>query len=172
MTTSRTQPPTAQGIPASPSLLLSQTLLGLSHANGIIQNSAQDAPLALTTKPRSDLPVNLSTGGRKGTAERTTTPPTASTATPGSASALPARPRPSRKNKTPRALEAWKDTSQKHLVQSLVELYNQGGAEQKTAGKKDSDESAEDDDDDEEDDIDDEDEDEEDEDDSLSGMGD
>ncbi|XP_062853759.1 bromodomain adjacent to zinc finger domain protein 2B isoform X4 [Trichomycterus rosablanca] len=166
ITSGRTKPPTAQGVPASPNLLLSQTLLGLSHANGVIQSSTQDAPLALTTKTRSDLPVNLSTGGRKDTAA--TTPPTASTATPGSASALPARPRPSRKNKTPRALEAWKDVSQKHLVQSLVELYNQGGAEQKTPGKKDSDESAEDDDDDEEDDMDDEDEDEEDEDDSLS----
>uniref|UniRef100_A0A8C7Q6R5 Bromodomain adjacent to zinc finger domain 2B n=1 Tax=Oncorhynchus mykiss TaxID=8022 RepID=A0A8C7Q6R5_ONCMY len=60
-------------------LFLSSALLGLAaHPNGVIQSTtAQDAPLALITKPRKDsnkdlsgagaslsLPVNLSTGGR------------------------------------------------------------------------------------------------------------
>ncbi|XP_053493924.1 bromodomain adjacent to zinc finger domain protein 2B isoform X14 [Ictalurus furcatus] len=165
-TSGRTKPPAAQVMPASPSLMLTQTLLGLGHTNGIIQSSTQDTPLALTTKPRSDLPVNLSTGGRKDMS--VPAPLLAPLPALVPASALPARPRASRKSKTPRALEAWKDVSQKHLVKSLVDLFHHGGGEQETPGKKDSDESGEDDDDDEDDDVDDEEEDEEDEDDSLS----
>lgn len=148
--------------------MLTQTLLGLGHTNGIIQSSTQDTPLALTTKPRSDLPVNLSTGGRKDMSVPAPLPAPLPALVP--ASALPARPRASRKNKTPRATEAWKDVSQKHLVKSLVDLFHHGGGKQETPGKKDSDESGEDDDDDEDDDVDDEEEDEEDEDDSLSGL--
>ncbi|XP_053540621.1 bromodomain adjacent to zinc finger domain protein 2B isoform X14 [Ictalurus punctatus] len=165
-TSGRTKPPAAQVMPASPSLMLTQTLLGLGHTNGVIQSSTQDTPLALTTKPRSDLPVNLSTGGRKDMS--VPAPLLAPLPALVPASALPARPRASRKSKTPRALEAWKDVSQKHLVKSLVDLFHHGGGEQETPGKKDSDESGEDDDDDEDDDVDDEEEDEEDEDDSLS----
>ncbi|XP_026788912.2 bromodomain adjacent to zinc finger domain protein 2B isoform X4 [Pangasianodon hypophthalmus] len=165
-TSGRTKPPAAQGVAASPSLMLTQTLLGLGHTNGVIQSSTQDTPLALTTKPRSDLPVNLSTGGRKDMSVPAPLPALLPALVP--ASALPARPRASRKNKTPRALEAWKDVSQKHLVKSLVDLFHHGAGEQETPGKKDSDESGEDDDDDEDDDVDDEEEDEEDEDDSLS----
>ncbi|XP_046708653.1 bromodomain adjacent to zinc finger domain protein 2B isoform X3 [Silurus meridionalis] len=165
-TSSRTKPPATQVVAATPSLILSQTLLGLGHANGILQSSTQDTPLALTTKPHTDLPVNLSTGARKDMSVPAPLPTPLPALVP--ASALPARPRASRKNKTPRALEVWKDVSQKHLVKSLVDLFHHGGGEQETSGKKDSDESGEDDDDDEDDDVDDEDEDEEDEDDSLS----
>ncbi|XP_066519299.1 bromodomain adjacent to zinc finger domain protein 2B [Hoplias malabaricus] len=160
-TSGRTKPPAAQGVAPSANLLLSQTLLGLGQANGVIQNVPQDVPLALTTKPRSDLPVNLSTGGRKDTS----TPPTLA---PTSTTALPARPRNSRKSKNPKPLETWKEASQNHLVQSLVDLFHRGGAEQELPVTKDSDDSAEDDDDDEDDDVDDEEEDEEDTDDSLS----
>uniref|UniRef100_A0A8B9KRS3 Bromodomain adjacent to zinc finger domain, 2Ba n=1 Tax=Astyanax mexicanus TaxID=7994 RepID=A0A8B9KRS3_ASTMX len=157
----RTKPPAAQGAAPSPSLLLSQTLLGLSQANGVIQSVPQDVPLALTTKPRTDLPVNLSTGGRKDS-------PTPPTVAPTSSPAPTGRPRNSRKSKTPKPLEAWKEVSQNHLVQSLVDLFHRGGAEQELPVSKDSDDSAEDDDDDEDDDVDDEEEDEEDTDDSLS----
>uniref|UniRef100_A0A8B9KTZ1 Bromodomain adjacent to zinc finger domain, 2Ba n=1 Tax=Astyanax mexicanus TaxID=7994 RepID=A0A8B9KTZ1_ASTMX len=160
----RTKPPAAQGAAPSPSLLLSQTLLGLSQANGVIQSVPQDVPLALTTKPRTDLPVNLSTGGRKDS-------PTPPTVAPTSSPAPTGRPRNSRKSKTPKPLEAWKEVSQNHLVQSLVDLFHRGGAEQELPVSKDSDDSAEDDDDDEDDDVDDEEEDEEDTDDSLSGSG-
>uniref|UniRef100_W5KB21 Bromodomain adjacent to zinc finger domain 2B n=1 Tax=Astyanax mexicanus TaxID=7994 RepID=W5KB21_ASTMX len=157
----RTKPPAAQGAAPSPSLLLSQTLLGLSQANGVIQSVPQDVPLALTTKPRTDLPVNLSTGGRKDS-------PTPPTVAPTSSPAPTGRSRNSRKSKTPKPLEAWKEVSQNHLVQSLVDLFHRGGAEQELPVSKDSDDSAEDDDDDEDDDVDDEEEDEEDTDDSLS----
>ncbi|XP_036425789.1 bromodomain adjacent to zinc finger domain protein 2B isoform X2 [Colossoma macropomum] len=157
----RTKPPAAQGAAPSPGLLLSQTLLGLSQANGVIQSVPQDVPLALTTKPHTDLPVNLSTGGRKDA-------PTPPTLAPTSAPPQPGRPRNSRKSKTPKPLEAWKEVSQNHLVQSLVDVFHRGRAEQELPGSKDSDDSAEDDDDDEDDDVDDEEEDEEDSDDSLS----
>uniref|UniRef100_A0AAR2KHL6 Bromodomain adjacent to zinc finger domain, 2Ba n=1 Tax=Pygocentrus nattereri TaxID=42514 RepID=A0AAR2KHL6_PYGNA len=159
----RTKPPAAQGAAPSPGLLLSQTLLGLSQANGVIQSVPQDVPLALTTKSHTDLPVNLSTGGRKDALTSPTLAPTSATPQPG-------RPRNSRKSKTPKPLEAWKEVSQNHLVQSLVDVFHHGRAEQELPGSKDSDDSAEDDDDDEDDDVDDEEEDEEDSDDSLSGM--
>ncbi|XP_016364401.1 bromodomain adjacent to zinc finger domain protein 2B-like isoform X2 [Sinocyclocheilus rhinocerous] len=110
-------------------------------------------PLALTTKPRSDVPVNLSTGGRK---------------SPASASPIPNRTREPRKSKTPKALEAWRGLSQNHLVQSLVDLFQHSGAEQKLPSSKDSDDSAEDEDDEDDDVEDEEDDDEEDSDDSLS----
>uniref|UniRef100_A0AAR2KC64 Bromodomain adjacent to zinc finger domain, 2Ba n=1 Tax=Pygocentrus nattereri TaxID=42514 RepID=A0AAR2KC64_PYGNA len=157
----RTKPPAAQGAAPSPGLLLSQTLLGLSQANGVIQSVPQDVPLALTTKSHTDLPVNLSTGGRKDALTSPTLAPTSATPQPG-------RPRNSRKSKTPKPLEAWKEVSQNHLVQSLVDVFHHGRAEQELPGSKDSDDSAEDDDDDEDDDVDDEEEDEEDSDDSLS----
>ncbi|TTI92359.1 Bromodomain adjacent to zinc finger domain protein 2B [Bagarius yarrelli] len=146
--------------------MLTQTLLGLGHTNGVIQNSTQDTPLALTTKPRADLPVNLSTGGRKDTSLHSSSLAPLPALVP--ASVLPARPRASRKNKTPRALEVPKDVSQKHLVKSLVDLFHHAAGEQETPSKKDSDESGEDDEDDDVDDEDDDEEDDEDEDDSLS----
>lgn len=164
----RTKPPAAQVVAATPNLMLTQTLLGLGHTNGVIQSSAQETPLALTTKPRSDLPVNLSTGGRKDMS--VPAPLLAPLPALVPALALPARPRASRKNKSPRALEAWKDVSQEPLGKPLVDLFHHGGGERETPGKKDSDESGEDDDDDEDDDMDDEEEDDEDEDDSLSGW--
>ncbi|KTG05528.1 hypothetical protein cypCar_00008691 [Cyprinus carpio] len=58
----RTKPPAAQGVSSS-GLPFSHGLLGLGQPNGVIQSS-QEMPLALTTKPRSDVPVNLSTGGQ------------------------------------------------------------------------------------------------------------
>lgn len=148
----RTKPPAAQGVSSS-SLPFSHGLLGLGQPNGVIQ-STQDMPLALTTKPRSDVPVNLSTGGRK---------------SPASASPTPNRTREPRKSKTPKALEAWRGLSQNHLVQSLVDLFQHSGAEQELPSSKDSDDSAEDEDDEDDDVEDEEDDDEEDSDDSLSG---
>ncbi|XP_067230644.1 bromodomain adjacent to zinc finger domain protein 2B isoform X4 [Chanodichthys erythropterus] len=147
----RTKPPAAQGVSSS-SLPFSHGLLGLGQPNGVIQ-STQDMPLALTTKPRSDVPVNLSTGGRK---------------SPASASPTPNRTREPRKSKTPKALEAWRGLSQNHLVQSLVDLFQHSGAEQELPSSKDSDDSAEDEDDEDDDVEDEEDDDEEDSDDSLS----
>uniref|UniRef100_A0A673HJH9 Bromodomain adjacent to zinc finger domain protein 2B-like n=1 Tax=Sinocyclocheilus rhinocerous TaxID=307959 RepID=A0A673HJH9_9TELE len=144
--------------PLTPSLKahlpFSHGLLGLGQPNGVIQIT-QDVPLALTTKPRSDVPVNLSTGGRK---------------SPASASPIPNRTREPRKSKTPKALEAWRGLSQNHLVQSLVDLFQHSGAEQKLPSSKDSDDSAEDEDDEDDDVEDEEDDDEEDSDDSLSGS--
>uniref|UniRef100_A0A8C2F6S2 Bromodomain adjacent to zinc finger domain, 2Ba n=1 Tax=Cyprinus carpio TaxID=7962 RepID=A0A8C2F6S2_CYPCA len=147
----RTKPPAVQGVSSS-SLPFSHGLLGLGQPNGVIQ-STQDVPLALTTKPCSDVPVNLSTGGRK---------------SPTSASPTPNRTREPRKSKTPKALEAWRGLSQNHLVQSLVDLFQHSGADQKLPSSKDSDDSAEDEDDEDDDVEDEEDDDEEDSDDSLS----
>uniref|UniRef100_A0A9J8D511 Bromodomain adjacent to zinc finger domain, 2Ba n=1 Tax=Cyprinus carpio carpio TaxID=630221 RepID=A0A9J8D511_CYPCA len=147
----RTKPPAVQGVSSS-SLPFSHGLLGLGQPNGVIQ-STQDVPLALTTKPCSDVPVNLSTGGRK---------------SPASASPTPNRTREPRKSKTPKALEAWRGLSQNHLVQSLVDLFQHSGADQKLPSSKDSDDSAEDEDDEDDDVEDEEDDDEEDSDDSLS----
>uniref|UniRef100_A0A672NFJ3 Bromodomain adjacent to zinc finger domain protein 2B-like n=1 Tax=Sinocyclocheilus grahami TaxID=75366 RepID=A0A672NFJ3_SINGR len=147
----RTKPPALQGVSSS-TLPFSHGLLGLGQPNGVVP-STQDMPLALTTKPRSDVPVNLSTGGRK---------------SPASASPTPNRTREPRKSKTPKALEAWKGLSQNHLVQSLVDLFQHSGAEQKLPSSKDSDDSAEDEDDEDDDVEDEEDDDEEDSDDSLS----
>ncbi|XP_056605644.1 bromodomain adjacent to zinc finger domain protein 2B isoform X4 [Triplophysa dalaica] len=145
----RTKPPSASAVSSS-SLSFPHSLLALAQANGVI-HSTQDAPLALTTKPRSDLPVNLSTGGRK-----------------SPAGATPNHAREPRKSKTPKALEAWRGLSQKHLVQSLVDLFHHSGAEQELPSSKESDESAEDEDDEDDDVEDEEDDDEEDSDDSLS----
>uniref|UniRef100_A0A8C1RHQ5 Bromodomain adjacent to zinc finger domain, 2Ba n=1 Tax=Cyprinus carpio TaxID=7962 RepID=A0A8C1RHQ5_CYPCA len=131
---------------------LTPTLKSQSQPNGVIQSS-QEMPLALTTKPRSDVPVNLSTGGRK---------------SPASASPTPNRTREPRKSKTPKALEAWRGLSQNHLVQSLVDMFQHSGDEQKLPSSKDSDDSAEDEDDEDDDVEDEEDDDEEDSDDSLS----
>uniref|UniRef100_A0A673GG96 Bromodomain adjacent to zinc finger domain protein 2B-like n=1 Tax=Sinocyclocheilus rhinocerous TaxID=307959 RepID=A0A673GG96_9TELE len=139
---------------SSSALPFSHGLLGLGQPNGVVP-STQDMPLALTTKPRSDVPVNLSTGGRK---------------SPASASPIPNRTREPRKSKTPKALEAWRGLSQNHLVQSLVDLFQHSGAEQKLPSSKDSDDSAEDEDDEDDDVEDEEDDDEEDSDDSLSGS--
>uniref|UniRef100_A0A8C1ZFC5 Bromodomain adjacent to zinc finger domain, 2Ba n=1 Tax=Cyprinus carpio TaxID=7962 RepID=A0A8C1ZFC5_CYPCA len=147
----RTKPPAAQGVSSS-GLPFSHGLLGLGQPNGVIQSS-QEMPLALTTKPRSDVPVNLSTGGRK---------------SPASASPTPNRTREPRKSKTPKALEAWRGLSQNHLVQSLVDMFQHSGDEQKLPSSKDSDDSAEDEDDEDDDVEDEEDDDEEDSDDSLS----
>lgn len=140
----RTKAPAAA---SSSALSFPHSLLGLAQPNGVIQ-STQDAPLALTTKPRSDLPVNLSTGGRKSPPNRTREP---------------------RKSKSPKVLEAWRGLSQKHLVQSLVDLFHHGGAQQEMPSSKESDDSAEDEDDEDDDVEDEEDDDEEDSDDSLSG---
>uniref|UniRef100_A0A8C1CI77 Bromodomain adjacent to zinc finger domain, 2Ba n=1 Tax=Cyprinus carpio carpio TaxID=630221 RepID=A0A8C1CI77_CYPCA len=148
---SSSSPPAVQGVSSS-SLPFSHGLLGLGQPNGVIQ-STQDVPLALTTKPCSDVPVNLSTGGRK---------------SPASASPTPNRTREPRKSKTPKALEAWRGLSQNHLVQSLVDLFQHSGADQKLPSSKDSDDSAEDEDDEDDDVEDEEDDDEEDSDDSLS----
>lgn len=147
----RTKPPSASAVSSS-SLSFPHSLLALAQANGVI-HSTQDTPLALTTKPRSDLPVNLSTGGRK---------------SPAGATANHARE--PRKSKTPKALEAWRGLSQKHLVQSLVDLFHHSGAEQELPSSKESDDSAEDEDDEDDDVEDEEDDDEEDSDDSLSGA--
>uniref|UniRef100_A0A8C7MV99 Bromodomain adjacent to zinc finger domain 2B n=1 Tax=Oncorhynchus kisutch TaxID=8019 RepID=A0A8C7MV99_ONCKI len=93
-------------------LFLSSALLGLvAHPNGVIQSTtAQDAPLALITKPRKDsnkdlsgagaslsLPVNLSTGGRAHLASSQGPPARPAT------SPSPATARGPRKIKAPKA---------------------------------------------------------------------
>lgn len=169
-------------------------LLGLHTPNGVIQQPpAQDAPLALTTKPRApsaqpskgapytptsiadtSLPVNLSTGSSR------TQPPAALSAVGALQSATPlaapaptegGRARGSRKSKSPKALAAWKGNAQNHLAQSLVDLFQHGALPEgePAASSKDSDDSGDDDDDEDDDLGDEEDEDEEDSDDSLSG---
>ncbi|XP_041936036.1 bromodomain adjacent to zinc finger domain protein 2B isoform X4 [Alosa sapidissima] len=200
-TSARTKPP-----PEVPGLLLPPSLLGLHPPNGVIQHPpTQDAPLALTTKPRTpssqqgaspyapspasdtSLPVNLSTGSGR------TQPPPATLSSSSSSSssaaavgtlqsstplATPAAPseggraRGPRKSKTPKALGTWKGSSQNHLAQSLVDLFQHGakaeGGEPAAASSKDSDDSGDDDDDEDDDLLDEEDEDEEDSEDSLS----
>ncbi|XP_076852469.1 bromodomain adjacent to zinc finger domain protein 2B isoform X3 [Brachyhypopomus gauderio] len=171
LSSGRTKPPAAQSVPPPPGLLLPPSLLGLSSVNGVIQgvDVLQDTPLALTTKPLPDLPVNLSTGNRKDGPAPTPAPglvpgpPPTLTSAPGP----PTRPRASRKSKTPKPLDAWKEVSQNHLVQPLADLFRRSAGEHELLSGKDSDDSA-DDDDDEDDDVDDEEEDEEDSDDSLS----
>nr|XP_015214187.1 PREDICTED: bromodomain adjacent to zinc finger domain protein 2B isoform X4 [Lepisosteus oculatus]XP_015214188.1 PREDICTED: bromodomain adjacent to zinc finger domain protein 2B isoform X4 [Lepisosteus oculatus]XP_015214189.1 PREDICTED: bromodomain adjacent to zinc finger domain protein 2B isoform X4 [Lepisosteus oculatus]XP_015214190.1 PREDICTED: bromodomain adjacent to zinc finger domain protein 2B isoform X4 [Lepisosteus oculatus] len=157
-------------------LFLSNTLLGHHQPNGVIQSAIQEAPLALTTKPRSQTktpdkplltssavsfsaPVNLSTGGKNHSTTQMV---------PVRPSTSPALPHVSGKDKASSAkvTPTGKSSTQSHLVQSLVDLFR--GAESDIPSSKDSDDSAEDEDDEDDDDDEEDDEDEEDTDDSQS----
>ncbi|XP_066544381.1 bromodomain adjacent to zinc finger domain protein 2B isoform X6 [Amia ocellicauda] len=158
-------------------LFLSNTLLGHHQPNGVIQSAIQEAPLALTTKPRSQTktpdkqllntssvsfstPVNLSTAAKNhSTNQMVQARPSTS----------PALSQVSGKDKASSAKVplTGKGAPQSHLVQSLVDLFR--GAESDIPSSKDSDDSIEDEDDEDDDDDDDEeDEDEEDSDDTQS----
>ncbi|XP_034051202.1 bromodomain adjacent to zinc finger domain protein 2B isoform X3 [Thalassophryne amazonica] len=137
-------------------LFLSSALLGLPephHPNGVIQNTTQDAPLALITKPRKDcqgkspqsdcdagsMPVNLCTGATRSQTTAQVGPPSQPPTTSPHATG-----HGSRKSKTPKVkgqtpslvqgqgqgqanpLADWKGFSQNHLVQSLVDLFRGG----------------------------------------------
>uniref|UniRef100_A0A3B3RFA1 Bromodomain adjacent to zinc finger domain 2B n=1 Tax=Paramormyrops kingsleyae TaxID=1676925 RepID=A0A3B3RFA1_9TELE len=145
-------------------LFLSSTLLGHHHPNGVIQSAIQEAPLALITKPRSqvktpDKPPLAAAG----------VPPFS---TPVNLSMVPTRPSTSPglahaqgKNRAPKSISAGRGANQSHLVQSLVDLFR--GTESDIPSSKDSDDSVEDEDDEEEEEEED---DEEDSDDSPSGS--
>lgn len=150
-------------------LFLSSTLLGHHHPNGVIQSAIQEAPLALITKPRSQVktpdkppltaagvppfstPVNLSMGAKSHVAVSMV--PTRPSTSPGQG-----------KNRAPKLITAGRGANQSHLVQSLVDLFR--GTESDIPSSKDSDDSVEDEDDEEEEEEED---DEEDSDDSPSG---
>ncbi|XP_058889763.1 bromodomain adjacent to zinc finger domain protein 2B-like isoform X20 [Acipenser ruthenus] len=156
-------------------LFLSNTLLGHHQPNGVIQSAIQDAPLALTTKSRSQpkpsnkqvlnssstsfpSPVDLCTSGKNHSSNQM----------------MPTRPSPSpalskmpRKDKAISAMVTPVGKAPSHLVQSLLDHFR--GAESDIPSSKDSDDSIEDEDDEDDDDDDDNDEDdEEDSDDSQS----
>ncbi|XP_023665884.2 bromodomain adjacent to zinc finger domain protein 2B isoform X7 [Paramormyrops kingsleyae] len=128
-------------------LFLSSTLLGHHHPNGVIQSAIQEAPLALITKPRSqvktpDKPPLAAAG----------VPPFS---TPVNLSMVPTRPSTSPglahaqgKNRAPKSISAGRGANQSHLVQSLVDLFR--GTESDIPSSKDSDDSVEDEDDEEE----------------------
>ncbi|KAJ8255355.1 hypothetical protein GJAV_G00203920 [Gymnothorax javanicus] len=148
-------------------LFLSSPLLRHPQPNGVIQSSAQDAPLALITKPRgqarapdkplpsapaaalSPMPVNLSAGAKSHSAQPSTSP---------------AQAHGLGQTWVPKATRAGKGLSQSHLAQSLVDLFR--GTESDVPSGKDSDDSVEDENDEDDDDDDDDDDEEEDEDDS------
>ncbi|MFT7808570.1 bromodomain adjacent to zinc finger domain protein 2B isoform X3 [Arapaima gigas] len=156
-------------------LFLSSTLLGHQHShhhpNGAIQSGVQDAPLALITKPRSQLkapdkptvaasgaapaaapaapfsmPVNLSMGPKSHTAVSVAIaqPATSTSLTPVHI-----------KNRISKAMAPGKGAPQSHLVQSLVDLFR--STESDIPSSKDSDDSVEDDDDEDDEDEDDDD---------------
>ncbi|XP_033868859.3 bromodomain adjacent to zinc finger domain protein 2B-like isoform X18 [Acipenser ruthenus] len=152
-------------------LFLSNTLLGHHQPNGVIQSAIQDAPLALTTKSRSQpkpndkqvlnssstsfpSPVNLCTSGKNHSSNQMM---------PTRPSTSPALSRVSGKDKAIGAKVTPVGKAPSHLVQSLLDQFR--GAESDFPSSKDSDDSIEDEDD-EDDDDDDDDEDDEDEEDS------
>lgn len=150
---------------------LTNALLGNHQPNGVIQSVIQEAPLALTTKLKSQtkinesvaisssapfsLPVNLSACGKKTTGNRTSVMPSTSPVLPGSG-----------KDKTVsnNAVNAVKTQHRLHSAKLVVEQFR--GVDSDAPSSKDSDDSNDDDDDDEDEDEDDEDDDS---DDSQSG---
>ncbi|XP_074885266.1 bromodomain adjacent to zinc finger domain protein 2B isoform X11 [Buteo buteo] len=143
---------------------LTNALLGNHQPNGVIQSVIQEAPLALTTKLKSQtkinesvaisssapfsLPVNLSACGKKPTGNRTSVIPSTSPVLPGSG-----------KDKTVsnNAVNAVKTQHRLHSAKLVVEQFR--GVDSDAPSSKDSDDSNDDDDDDEDEDEDDEDDD-------------
>ncbi|NXF51006.1 BAZ2B protein, partial [Oceanites oceanicus] len=143
---------------------LTNALLGNHQPNGVIQTVIQEAPLALTTKLKSQtkinesvaisssapfsLPVNLSACGKKPTGNRTPVMPSTSPVLPGSG-----------KDKTVsnNAVNAVKTQHRLHSAKLVVEQFR--GVDSDAPSSKDSDDSNDDDDDDEDEDEDDEDDD-------------
>uniref|UniRef100_A0A8C4JBR6 Bromodomain adjacent to zinc finger domain protein 2B n=1 Tax=Dromaius novaehollandiae TaxID=8790 RepID=A0A8C4JBR6_DRONO len=151
--------------------LLTNALLGNHQPNGVIQSVIQEAPLALTTKPKSQTkisesvatsgsapfssPVNLSACGKKTTGNRTAVVPSTSPVLPASG-----------KDKTVsnNAVNAVKTQHRLHSAKLVVEQFR--GADSDAPSSKDSDDSNDDDDDDDDEDDDEDD----DSDDSQSGI--
>uniref|UniRef100_A0A674GJ64 Bromodomain adjacent to zinc finger domain protein 2B n=1 Tax=Taeniopygia guttata TaxID=59729 RepID=A0A674GJ64_TAEGU len=151
---------------------LTNALLGNHQPNGVIQSVIQEAPLALTTKPKPQtkfnesvaisssapfsLPINLSACGKKPTGNRTTVMPSTSPVLPGSGKD---------KAVSNNAVNAVKPQHRLHSAKLVVEQFR--GVDSDAPSSKDSDDSNDDDDDDEDED---EDEEEDDSDDSQSGI--
>uniref|UniRef100_A0A8C3R0Y1 Bromodomain adjacent to zinc finger domain protein 2B n=1 Tax=Cyanoderma ruficeps TaxID=181631 RepID=A0A8C3R0Y1_9PASS len=151
---------------------LTNALLGNHQPNGVIQSVIQEAPLALTTKPKPQtkinesvaisssapfpLPINLSACGKKTTGNRTAVMPSTSPVLPGSGKD---------KAVSNNAVNAVKPQHRLHSAKLVVEQFR--GVDSDAPSSKDSDDSNDDDDDDEDEDEDDE---EDDSDDSQSGI--
>ncbi|KAI6065329.1 bromodomain adjacent to zinc finger domain protein 2B [Aix galericulata] len=143
---------------------LTNALLGNHQPNGVIQSVIQEAPLALTTKPKSQtkinesvaissstpfsLPVNLSACGKKTAGNRTPVMPSTSPVLPGSGKD---------KAVSNNAVNAVKTQHHLHSPKLVVEQFR--GVDSDAPSSKDSDDSNDDDDDDEDEDEDDEDDD-------------
>ncbi|KAM6132047.1 bromodomain adjacent to zinc finger domain protein 2B isoform 4-T5 [Phoenicopterus ruber ruber] len=143
---------------------LTNALLGNHQPNGVIQSVIQEAPLALTTKLKSQtkinesvaisssapfsLPVNLSACGKKTTGNRTPVMPSTSPVLPGSGKDKPV---------SNNAVNAVKTQHRLHSAKLVVEQFR--GVDSDAPSSKDSDDSNDDDDDDEDEDEDDEDDD-------------
>ncbi|XP_035186831.1 bromodomain adjacent to zinc finger domain protein 2B isoform X10 [Oxyura jamaicensis] len=143
---------------------LTNALLGNHQPNGVIQSVIQEAPLALTTKPKSQtkinesvaissstpfsLPLNLSACGKKTTGNRTPVMPSTSPVLPGSGKD---------KAVSNNAVNAVKTQHRLHSPKLVVEQFR--GIDSDAPSSKDSDDSNDDDDDDEDEDEDDEDDD-------------
>ncbi|NXM31054.1 BAZ2B protein, partial [Oxyruncus cristatus] len=143
---------------------LTNALLGNHQPNGVIQSVIQEAPLALTTKPKSQtksnesvaisssapfsLPVNLSACGKKPAGNRTPVMPSTSPVLPGSGKDKPV---------SNNAVNAVKPQHRLHSAKLVVEQFR--GVDSDAPSSKDSDDSNDDDDDDDDEDEDDEDED-------------
>uniref|UniRef100_A0A8B9TMM4 Bromodomain adjacent to zinc finger domain protein 2B n=1 Tax=Anas platyrhynchos TaxID=8839 RepID=A0A8B9TMM4_ANAPL len=143
---------------------LTNALLGNHQPNGVIQSVIQEAPLALTTKPKSQtkinesvaissstpfsLPVNLSACGKKTAGNRTPVMPSTSPVLPGSGKD---------KAVSNNAVNAVKTQHRLHSPKLVVEQFR--GVDSDAPSSKDSDDSNDDDDDDEDEDEDDEDDD-------------
>ncbi|NXL11002.1 BAZ2B protein, partial [Mesembrinibis cayennensis] len=143
---------------------LTNALLGNHQPNGVIQSVIQEAPLALTTKLKSQtkinesvaisssapfsLPVNLSSCGKKTTGNRTPVMPSTSPVLPGSGKDKPV---------SNNAVNAVKTQHRLHSAKLVVEQFR--GVDSDAPSSKDSDDSNDDDDDDEDEDEDDEDDD-------------
>ncbi|XP_063257202.1 bromodomain adjacent to zinc finger domain protein 2B isoform X11 [Prinia subflava] len=140
---------------------LTNALLGNHQPNGIIQSVIQEAPLALTTKPKPptkitesvaisssapfSLPINLSACGKKTTGNRTAAVPSTSPVLPGSGKD---------KAVSNNAVNAVKPQHRLHSGKLVVEQFR--GVDSDAPSSKDSDDSNDDDDDDEDEDEDDE----------------
>ncbi|NXF74357.1 BAZ2B protein, partial [Sclerurus mexicanus] len=143
---------------------LTNALLGNHQPNGVTQSVIQEAPLALTTKPKPQtknnesiaisstapfsLPVNLSACGKKPAGNRTRVMPSTSPVLPGSGKDKPV---------SNNAVNAVKPQQRLHSAKLVVEQFR--GVDSDAPSSKDSDDSNDDDDDDEDEDEDDEDDD-------------
>ncbi|NXG22732.1 BAZ2B protein, partial [Grallaria varia] len=143
---------------------LTNALLGNHQPNGVIQSVIQEAPLALTTKPKPQtksnesvaisstahfsMPVNLSACGKKPAGNRTPVMPSTSPVLPGSGKDKPV---------SNNSVSAVKPQHRLHSAKLVVEQFR--GVDSDAPSSKDSDDSNDDDDDDEDEDEDDEDDD-------------